>query len=68
MDIKDYAIAVLNMNSRAKREQAISKLLHGLEHETKWNDAHKKEVQQLIFFLQSDSSEINDLEKYCPVS
>lgn len=64
MNIQDFALAVLNMNSQPKREQAVENLKKGLETETKWDYTHKAEVKVLIQFLESDSTDINDLEKY----
>ena len=64
MNIKDYAKIVLNMNDEVKTKQAIEKLKHGVKHEEKWSEEHKIEVIKLIGFLQSGSTNIEDLEKY----
>lgn len=64
MNIQDYAVIVLNMNSKAKRQQAISNLKNGLEKETAWDYIHRAEVKVLIQFLESDSTDIKDLDKY----
>lgn len=68
MNIKDFAIQVLNMNSKAKREMAIANLKNGLEKEARWDYNHRAEVKVLIQFLESDSNDIADLKSYCPVS
>jgi hypothetical protein len=68
MNIKEYAVIVLNMNNSQKKLQAIAKLQYGIKHEEKWDEVHKKEISRLISFLQSGSDNINDLEKYCPIS
>jgi len=68
MNIKDYAEIIIKMDSRVKRNEAIAKLEHGLKHEEKWDAVHKSQVRNLITFLASYSNNIDDLEKYCPVS
>jgi N-dimethylarginine dimethylaminohydrolase len=64
MNIKDYAVIILQKQDSNYRQKAIANLKHGLKHEEKWNDQHKKEVKQLVKFLESDSTDIEDLEKY----
>lgn len=64
MNIKDFAEIVLNKKDYHYRQQAIAKLKHGIKHEEKWNDQHRKEVQQLINFLENGSSNIDELKNY----
>lgn len=64
MTIKDYAKEILKMNHPQKTLQAIAKLQHGLKHEEKWNDQHRKEVSTLIAFLQSGDADIENIDKY----
>lgn len=68
MNIKDFAIQVLNMNDPLKTQQAIANLKHGLQHEEKWDYQHKAEVKVLIEFLESGSKDITELDRLRPVS
>ena len=66
MNIKEFAIAVLNMNSDLKKQQSIDNLKNGLEKEPRWDTNHKNEVKNLINFLESGSENIEDLPSYVP--
>lgn len=64
MNIKDYALEVLKMNSEEKTKQAIARLEWAMKHEEKWNDQHRQEVATLITFLKSGSKDIEELTDY----
>lgn len=64
MDIMQYASDLLLVNKPHARKQAIAFLSHALQHERKWNAEHKKEVRRLISWLETDSVDVGDIQKY----
>lgn len=66
MNIKDYAKIILAKNDKEYRQAAIVKLRQGVKQEIFWDYQDRMQVWALIRFLESPSTNINDLEQFMP--
>lgn len=61
MNVISFAQQVINMDNPEKRKMAIDGLKNGIKKEKLWNDTHREQVKMLIAFLETDSTNLDDL-------